>query len=351
MYKVKFTPYRKALGTIMSRQTAAHSCISSDGRYQFYIGEEIEDPDFWVIQGKGVRHQETCFVAPENTILLTTEPRSVLVYPQKYINQFGVVCSCQEKAKHPDLRLGPAILPWHVGFIEDEVKDECIYTKDYDELKNSATPAKSKLISVITSNKAFTQGHIDRIKFVERLKSYYGDQVDVFGRGYRDFDDKWDILAPYKYHISIENSSQNYYWTEKISDCFLTETFPFYYGCTNLKEYFPENAFQPINIYDFEGTVNLINKLIAEDRYEQSSTVLKECKDLVLEKYNMFNYTAALCDTLNPDLPKKKVTIKPCRSMQDWHNFYRYSVERNLFKWKQKIEESFSGKSILNSNK
>lgn len=347
MYKVKFTPYRENLGTIMSRQTAGHSYISSNGKYKFYIDEEIEDPDFWVIQGKGVRHPQTCFVAPKNTILLTTEPRSVLVYPQKYIKQFGVVCSCQEKTKHPDLRLGPAILPWHVGFIE---RDKCIYTKDYDELKSSPTPEKTKLISVITSNKAFTQGHIDRIEFVERLKAYYGDQLDVYGRGYRDFEDKWDVLAPYKYHISIENSSQKYYWTEKISDSFLTETFPLYYGCTNLKDYFPEKAFQTIDIHDFQGAINIINQCIKEDRYEKSTSVLKECKELVLEEYNMFNYTAALCDTLDPNLPKEKVTMLPCHSMQNWQNFYRYSIERNLFKWKQKLKESCSGKSILTSS-
>ena len=349
MYKVKFTPYREGLGTIMPRQTAGHNCVSSDGRYRFYIGEEIEDPDFWVIQGKGIRHPQTCLVAPENTILLTTEPSSVLAYPQNYIKQFGVVCSCQEKTRHPDLRLGPAILPWHVGF--RETANGCIYSKDYDGLKSAATPQKDKLISVITSNKNFTQGHIDRIKFVEKLKAYYGDRLDVFGRGYRDFDDKWDVLAPYKYHISIENSSQRYYWTEKISDCFLCETFPFYYGCTNLDDYFPKESFQPIDIHNFEGTVNLIDRCIREDRYRNAAPVLKECKERVLEEYNMFNYTAALCDTLNPCLPKKEVTIEPCHSMQNWHNFYHYSIERNLFKWKQKLKECCSGQSILISEK
>lgn len=350
MYKVKFTPYREALGTIMSRQTAGHNYISSDGKYQFYIDEDIEDPDFWVVQGKGLRHPETYHVAPQNTLLLTTEPRSVLVYPQKYIKQFGLVCSCQEETKHSNLHLGPAMLPWHVGFTRDYINNEYSYTKDYDILKKSPTPQKDKLISVITSNKAFTQGHINRIKFVEKLKEYYGDQLDVFGRGYHDFEDKWDVLAPYKYHIVIENSSQKYYWTEKISDCFLTETFPFYYGCTNLTNYFPAEAFQPINIHDLDGTIKLINQCIAEDRYQESTSFLKDCKDLVLEDYNLFNYTAALCDTLNPNLPKKKVTLSPCRSMQNWHNFYHYSVERVFFKWKQKFKELNSGKSILSSD-
>lgn len=346
MYKIKFTPYRKNLGEIMLRQTAGGKGISSDGKYRFYIDEEIEDPDFWVIQGKGLRQSESHFVAPQNTILLTTEPRSVLVYPQNYIRQFGLVCSCQEQTRHPHLLPGPAILPWFVGFTEAP-DGKCAYTLDYDHLKQAPTPVKNKLISVITSNKAFTQGHLDRIRFVEKLKARYGDRLDVFGRGYRDFDDKWEVLAPYKYHIVIENSSQRYYWTEKISDCFLAETFPFYYGCTNLSDYFPENSYQPISLQNFEKTAELIDKLIAEDTYEQRKTILGECKQKILEEYNQFNYVASLCNRLDATLPKQKVEIRPCRSMDDWHNFYNYSVNRNLFKWEQKIKSFLGGPSVL----
>lgn len=346
MYTVKFTPYRKNLGEIMLRQTIGGKGISADGKYRFYINEEIENPDFWVVQGKGLRQNESCYVAPENTILLTTEPRSVLVYPHPYIRQFGTVCSCQEQTKHPNLILGPAILPWFIGFTED-AEGKCTCNLDYDQLKAASAPKKTKLISVITSNKAFTQGHLDRIRFVEKLKAHYGDQLDVFGRGYRDFDDKWDVLAPYKYHIVIENSSQRYYWTEKISDCFLAETFPFYYGCSNLSDYFPASSFQPIQLDNFEQTVTLIDKLIAEDIYTQRKSVLAECKQLVLGPYNQFEYAASLCDRLNPDAPKQKVEIQPCRSMQDWHNFYNYSINRNLFKWKQKLKSIFAGQSVL----
>ena len=346
MYKVKFTPYRKSLGEIMLRQTKDGKGISSDGRYQFYINENIDEPDFWVVQGKGVRKSETCKVAPENTILLTTEPKSVLVYPQRYIKQFGTICSCQEKTKHKNLILGPAILPWFVGFKKSK-DNKLSYSLTYDQLLKSETPTKTKLISVITSNKAFTQGHLDRIEFVEKLKIRYGEKIDVFGRGYRDFDDKWDVLAPYKYHISIENSSQDYYWTEKISDCFLAETFPFYYGCTNLSQYFDEGAYQPINIHDFESTTAIIDRIIAEDTFEQKRTVLKESKMKVLKEYNMFDYAAMLCDNMNPDLPKKMTTIKPCKSMDSRHNAYNYLIKNSLFKWKQKIKEIFKGKSLL----
>lgn len=346
MYKIKFTPYRKNLGEIMLRQTAGGKGISSDGKYRFYIDEEIEEPDFWVIQGKGLRETKSCRVAPENTILLMTEPRSVLIYPQAYLRQFGLVCSCQEHTRHPRLVTGPAVLPWFVGFTEAP-DGKCSYSLTYDQLKAAPTPRKNKLISVITSNKAFTQGHLNRIRFVEKLKNYYGDRLDVFGRGYRDFDNKWDVLAPYKYHVVIENSSQRYYWTEKISDCFLAETFPFYYGCTNLSDYFPGQAYQPIDLEDFEGTVRMIDRFIEEDMYGKRKEVLNECKQLVLGPYNQFDYIASLCDRLNPRASKQDVTIEPCRSMQNWHNFYNYSINRNLFKWKQKLKSIFAGQSIL----
>jgi hypothetical protein len=345
-YRVKFTPYRRNLGEIMLRQTSGGSGLSSDGRYRFFIGEEVENIDFWVVHGKGLRQAETCRLAAQNTLLLTTEPASVLVYPQKYIRQFGLVCSCQQQMKHPNVVFAPPVLPWFVGFTEAP-DGKCTFSLDYDSLSSSPTPQKTKLISVITSNKAFTQGHLDRIRFVEKLKLRYGDKIDVFGRGYRDFDDKWDVLASYKYHIVIENSSQPYYWTEKLSDCYLTETFPFYYGCTNLPDYFPQEAFQLIDIFDFERTVEIIDRLLAAGVYEEKKDLLAACKQKVLGEYNMFDYIASLCDRLDPSLPKERVTLRPCHTMQDWHNFYNHTVARNLFKWKQKVKAIFGHPSPL----
>lgn len=349
MYKVKFTPYRESLGKIMFRQTKDGKGVSSDGRYQFYIDEHIDDPDFWVVQGKGVRGTESCMVAPENTILLTTEPKSVLVYPKSYINQFGTICSCQEETKHDNLKLGPAILPWFVGF-KKLPNNELSYSLTYDDLMTNKTPEKTKLISVITSNKAFTKGHLERIAFVEKLKAYYGDRLDVFGQGFNSFDDKWDVLAPYKYHIAIENSSQNYYWTEKISDCFLAETFPIYYGCKNLSDYFDNASFQSIDIQDVDGAIKIIDRIINDNTFEKKREALKASKMKVLNEYNMFDYVAQLCDQMNPDLPKQKVTINKCNSSKDWRNLYNYMIKHSLFKWKQKLKEVFKGKSVLYKN-
>lgn len=339
MFNVRLTPYRPELGTIFDRQTKGRSLMSLDGRYRFWIGNnpDMPDPDFWVVQGKGVRQGETCKVAPQNTILLTTEPRSVLYYPQSYIDQFGVVCTCQEQTKHPNVHFGPAILPWFIGYTEDAQGKITSCKLDYDTLKSMSTPRKTKLLSVITSNKAFTQGHIDRIRFVEKLKAYYGDAIDVYGRGFNDFDDKWCVLAQYKYHIVIENSSQSYYWTEKMSDCLIAETFPFYYGCTNMNDYIPRQAFEPIDIHRAEEAIKIIDDQIKQNRYEQSRKALNEAKQLMLDKYNMFEYIVSLCDMLDAGLPKKNVTIMPCHSSQDVRNLWRYSVERKWYELKYKL--------------
>ena len=337
MYKIKLTPYREAEGSLYKRQTKNHNLISLDGRYKFYIDEPCPDPDFWVVQGKGVRRVETCNVAPENTILLTTEPRSVLIYPQRYINQFGMVCTCQERTRHDNVVLAPAILPWFIGYAMDADDNVLRCTLDYDKLKTAPTPAKDKLISVITSNKAFTQGHIDRLHFVRRLKEHYGDKLDVFGRGFNDFGDKWDVLSQYKYHIVIENSSQSYYWTEKMSDCLLAETFPFYYGCTNMADYIPREAFQPIDIHRPDEAIQTIDRAIAEGRYEASKAVLHEAKEMMLDKYNMFEYIARLCDSLDASRPKCEVSIEPCHSSSNWINLWRYSVGRKWYETKWKL--------------
>ncbi|MBO4907498.1 MAG: hypothetical protein J5486_10815 [Bacteroidaceae bacterium] len=335
MLKVRFMPYRDGLATIMHRQTPGHRLTSQDGRYEFCLDDSMEEADFWVVQGKGVREAQTCRVAPENTILLTTEPRSILVYPQRYINQFGLVVSCQQQMRHRNIIYGPAILPWFVGYKPAPPSAGIPYTfsQDYDSLCQPSDPSKkTKLLSVITSNKAFTRGHLDRIKFVEKLKAHFGDQIDIFGRGFRPFDDKWDVLRPYKYHIAIENSSQLYYWTEKISDCYLTETFPLYYGCTNLSDYFPKSAFLPIDIRRPEQAISAIDDAIQNHLYEQSMQVLNDCKQMVLTQYNMFEYVACLCDQLNPHAQKEQVVIQPCRSGLDWHNFLNYTFCHNYYK-------------------
>jgi hypothetical protein len=344
MYKVKVTSAYDNSARIL-RQTPGCKGISPCGKYQFFVDDDTSEADFWVVRNKTIKSRTTCKIAPENTILMLSEPKPVVNYPKRYRDQFGVLYSCQEGIEHKNVVYTPAMLPWYVG----KQNQQGEYLPDYDQLKGNPFPEKTKLISVITSNKAFTQGHQDRIDFVEKLKAHYGDKLDVFGRGINGFEDKWDVLAPYKYHIAIENSSSRLYWTEKISDCYLTGTFPIYYGCTNLEEYFPESAYRKIDIYNIEEAIAIIDEVIGSDAYEKSQDALKQCKDLVLDDYNIINRIVECCDKLDPNSPKKMVTLKPSITVLDWHNFYLYFIERNILWARRTLKSLFRKKSILKS--
>jgi len=165
------------------------------------------------------------------------------------------------------------------------------------------TVPKSKLMSVITSSKDFTEGHQKRLNFVRRLKDYFGADIDVFGRGIREVDDKWDAISPYKYHIALENSVYPHYWTEKLADVYLSGAYPIYYGCPNLEDYFPAASCTQINIDDEEGAIRTIQECIREQRYEASLDRIIEARNLVLDRYNLF---ALITQLVGESVPAKK---------------------------------------------
>ncbi len=86
---------------------------------------------------------------------------------------------------------------------------------------------KTKLVSMIASNKGWLRGHQNRLEWVEKLK----DKVDLFGSGRpNQLKDKEDGLRDYMFSVSIENDESDAYFTEKLTDNFATGTVPVYWG-------------------------------------------------------------------------------------------------------------------------
>ena len=213
---------------------------------------------------------------------------------------------------------------------ENQVSVE--YSQTYDTLKISKPP-KTKLMSIITSNKSFTKGHRERIDFVMKLKAHYGDQLDLFGFGFNDFADKWDAIAPYKYHIALENCSIPDYWTEKLADTYLGNAFPIYYGCKNIVDYFSKESFLTIDIHDVDGAIEIIDNAIREDFAERRAQAVEESKQLVLEKYNLFNLIVEQLQDMDINLKKCQVTLKEDTAFIDFQKIYVMIVKRlwNVF--------------------
>jgi hypothetical protein len=191
------------------------------------------------------------------------------------------------------------MLPWHID-------------KSYDELKALSLNNlnKAKELSWITSIKSHFPGHKDRMSFLEDIKKS-GLDIDLFGRGIKEIDDKWDGLEPYKYALAIENSSSKDYWTEKLADCYLSYTMPIYYGCTNIDEYFPKDSMIKIDINKPKEAIEIIKKSLEEKVWEKNIEAIKEAREFVLDKYNFFNQVCEICNSENNSSnTKEKVVLR-----------------------------------------
>ncbi|SCX25526.1 Glycosyltransferase family 10 (fucosyltransferase) [Agrobacterium sp. DSM 25558] len=226
-------------------------------------------------------------IQPKRSVFVASEPRSIKQYDAGFLSQFDTILTTDRSTQHPNVKIGQVGLPWHIGAWDDngDLRTNPMNYKTFESFR----PAKTKSISVVSSSKAYTEGHRARLAFVQRLKDYFGDEVDVFGRNINGFGDKTQVLNDYRYHIAIENSCYEHYWTEKLSDPYLSLTYPIYYGCPNISDYVPENSLTKIDIEDAERSIQIIKRLIESDVAENATPALEEARSLVLQDNNLFN--------------------------------------------------------------
>lgn len=253
---------REVLANVL-KQTPA--CSGRWESVQFYANTDIESCDFYIVF-EGLEKKEKILCSPQNTIFVAAEPSSLKRYDESFLAQFATIITCQRGIRHGNICYNQ---PGHTWFIK----------RNYDELMQIASVQKSKLLSIVTSNKQESAGHRKRYEFCMKLKEYFGDAADLYGRGINEFEDKWDVLAPYKYSVAIENYIEPDWVTEKIGDCFLAHTFPFYYGAPNISKYYREESFVNIDIDNFELSSRKIEKVITEEfHYENSLPALLDSK-------------------------------------------------------------------------
>jgi hypothetical protein len=291
------------------------------GNCIFSFNEDIEECDYWIIYDS-INETEITKCYPENTILFTGEPASIKTYSSFFLNQFHTVFSFRKDLKHPNVILSQPALPWLVGAKFNFQKKEWDKSniKTWDDFMKDNPSEKSKQISVITSNKTTTEGHRKRIEFLEKVSASFVNQIDFYGSGFNEIQDKFDGFNKYKYSLVIENSSCRDYWTEKLTDCFLSETYPIYYGCPNIFDYFPEGSLSVIDIDKPEEAISHIKSLLENNEYERSLDLIKSSKELILNKYNLFpiitNYINSIDNNSFSMKKRRPVKIYPEKRIQ-----------------------------------
>jgi hypothetical protein len=268
------------------------------GPFRFHVDRPVERCDGWVVFESLSEPDET-ICAPENVIFIAGEPDSVGSYKPAFLEQFFHVISGRNDLGHKRQIRFQQGHPW---FVE----------KTFDELASMQPFPKQRDICVISSDKAFTDGHRARLEFVDKLKARLGDRVDVWGRGIRDFDSKWDLLSPYRFAIVLENYAGPDWLTEKLPDALLAYCYPIYHGCSNLERYLPDNACLRINMDDPEGALNDIERLLdTPDIYENSLGDIANARQYYLHNLQFFANLATRLQTLMVDRPPEKIMVKP----------------------------------------
>ncbi len=286
--------------------------------------------DAWIVYDNLLQPETNC-IDRKRTMLITAEPPSVRRYRSVFTSQFGSVRTSHPCVKHPNVVLGHEAQVWHFGMHPCRSHCEIL---DYDTLASMKPPKKTKLLSVISSNKVVTDDHRQRLRFVEELKSVFGDQIDVFGRGIRDIPDKADAIWDYQYHIALENDHSAYYMSEKLPDGFLGWSFPFYSGSTYADGVFPENSFARIDMYEPARSIATIQSCIQSSSYQRNLDAIGMARKKVLDELNLFAVLCEAYDSMDARLkapsgtslgkakpttlfPKKKsVRLSVCRFMR-----------------------------------
>jgi len=167
-------------------------------------------------------------IPKENIIGLAFEPiyflgltPQFIEYAKKYISKYFI-------GDKYDL---PEPFTEHFGYMW--------YSRPPNEITN-----KTKLMSIIVSEKNFAPGHMYRHKLVE-LIIQYKLPIDIYGRGstnykYNRIMGKFENVEPYEdymFSVCIENYICNHYFSEKVITPLMYNCNPIYLGCKNINSY------------------------------------------------------------------------------------------------------------------
>lgn len=130
------------------------------------------------------------------------------------------------------------------------------------EEENRKFHNKTKLVSIICSNKKSVPGHFKRHQLIQKSKNI----IDVMGKGYIPISSITIGLKDYKFHIAMENQRRDFHFSEKIINPIMTGTIPIYWGMPSIGNYFDSRG---MIIMDDINHFDDIYKDLGENLYQK----------------------------------------------------------------------------------
>lgn len=256
--------------------------------------EENRQAD-WLVVFSSLPHEDFHTRVPkERRVFMAAEPEAFHQYQWHFLQQFGTIVTPQINTKHPHVIFSQPAINWFAGvkFIGSNQYEAALRFEDLVK-----KPVKQRLCSVVTSDKQVTKGHRRRYEFVNLLAKTFGSEIDFYGQGTRTIQDKDEALAPYRYHIALENSASAHYWTEKLADPFLRFCYPIYFGCTNVHQYFDPESLSLIDIAKPSEALKSIERILSSDLDAVKASAIQQSHDRVMNDYNVFAVIAQVLST------------------------------------------------------
>jgi len=308
---------------------------NSDNRFenvQFVFGPQQQDADIWFVADAIDESDASCDCSL--TVFLSGETMwgpTFFLHSRawrKYLSQFDHIYTNQALGWANSLFALP-FLPWMINaFHGPSILTS--HHRDRNFLAHVELPPKKKKLSVVCSSKTITKGHVLRNKFLEFLSEHLGDHLEWYGSGTRFVAEKWDAIAPFQFHLVLENQSSYGMVSEKLYDAFLGQSYPIYWGAPDVDRYFPRQSLTTLNLFDFQGSLNAIRECLESDVYQVSISQRLRARDLVLDKYNLFIRIARLAQNLSasPLSSRRVIKIRPVSEIR-----HRWESRLSRYAW------------------
>lgn len=262
----------------------------------FHFNDGVEEADAWFVIEDVIPEDSRCLVPRNQVYFLSAETswradKFLTSEAERFLSQFQRVFSCYA-VRHRSVKFEPPFLPWMVNANHGSIFAP--HSRDINYFRDLSYFRKDFPISMFCSDQNWTPMHQLRLRFAEYLKKYFGDDLDWFGNGINEIDEKWDGLAPYQRTIVLENRSDNGIFTEKICDPFLTLTQPIYWGAPNISRYLPVSAQFQISLESFRDSARKIKELMSNKITSEEIDLLIQGKNSVIGKLHFLRRIATI---------------------------------------------------------
>lgn len=131
---------------------------------------------------------------------------------------------------------------------------------------------KSKLISHLVTKQTSTFAH----RFRHVLANFFTENnypITIFGPNHTPYPTKLDAHKEFMFSIIIMNSSENFFITEWLIDCFMCGTIPIFFGCPDVGKLFNKDGI--IQLDDLNNFLEILPTLTPQ-LYESKMKAISE---------------------------------------------------------------------------